>query len=1203
MKTARQSLNLAFLKQKITRNEIDFFKNELNILFKNINENETEEFHKNLLSNFLNAIYYKDKHFINTKGKIDLVIYNEDAKSTAGVLLELKNIANKNEMITRCNLNKKAFQELLLYYLQERIIKKNNEIRHLIITNIYEWFIFDAQEFEKHFYNNSILQKQFNDFNSGTLAGTKNEVFYNEIAAPAIQEIQNKIIYTYFDIRHYKYFLNKGTNANNSSNKGLQPLVEVDTVSEENDEQLVELYKILSPEHLLKSPFANDANQLNNEFYEELLYIIGLEEILQDGKKLIVRKNEKERQNGTIIEQMIDKINKKNKLDNLQSAAFGKTKDEQLFGVALDLTITWINRILFLKLLESQILTYRDGDKNYAFLSTNKLTNYNDLDDLFFEVLAIEENQRNPNIKSKFENVPYLNSSLFEMTETEEKTFSIDSLQNDIYIEKHPKSVLNKENHSKGFHSKYSSKIPPLEYLLQFLDAFDFNSDGSKFIQEENKTLISASVLGLIFEKINGYKDGSFFTPSFITMYMCRETLSQTVIQKFNKYKNWNCKNIVEVHNSIASSKMEMEEANKIFNSIRICDPAVGSGHFLVSALNEMIYLKSELGILTDKNGKRIWEYSITVENDELIIDDVDREYFKYKIENKKSQTIQEAIFNEKQTIIENCLFGVDVNPNSVKICQLRLWIELLKHTYYIPKTNRLETLPNIDINIKCGNSLISKFPLKSEIFIKQKRIVNEYRKAVQKYKNSTDKEQKKEVTKLINALKNEFAEEAKKNDKLKTKLVETKNALANLENQLGAFANKPNKTTEQKIILLQNEIKKLEEQIEDKENNEYLFNAFEWRFEFPEVMDDDGNFIGFDVVIGNPPYIDYRKIDISQKKNLMNYRISNHSKMINLYTYFFERGIELTKQNGHIIFITPQQYLILDNCKGVRDLMRENTIISLSDFSNVKVFKEASTYPFITFIQKEKSKTSLIYYEFASSKNLDAPKRILKLPNPITEPVCISDYAEIIKKIENTKTTLKDISTNIFCASSSTLTLSNDKTKTPFITASDIQPYYLNEIKQFVDLKNYSKQSIQNQKGTVIYTSRMTKTIRACLIENNIFLGGKVNVIKTNKIFDLKFILGIINSKLINFWYREKYSMQHLQGGYLPVNTAEIEKIPVPTVSKKEQQSIVKLVDKILEKKKNGKETLNEEKEIDKIVYELYGLTVEEIAVVENRG
>src|ERR1019366_1702188 len=148
-------------------------------------------------------------------------------------------------------------------------------------------------------------------------------------------------------------------------------------------------------------------------------------------------------------------------------------------------------------------------------------------------------------------------------------------------------------------------------------------------------------------------------------------------------------------------------------NDLKICDIAVGSGHFLVSALNEIIAIKSELKILIDKNGKRLKEYTAEVLNDELTISDEDGDIIEYNPQNKESQRLQETLFNEKQTIIENCLFGVDINPNSVKICRLRLWIELLKNAYYKEDTNftELETLPNIDINIKCGNSLLSRFP------------------------------------------------------------------------------------------------------------------------------------------------------------------------------------------------------------------------------------------------------------------------------------------------------------------------------------------------------------------------------------------------------------------------------------------------------------------------------------------------------------
>ncbi|MFM6477182.1 MAG: type II restriction endonuclease, partial [Dolichospermum sp.] len=151
--------------------------------------------------------------------------------------------------------------------------------------------------------------------------------------------------------------------------------------------------------------------------------------------------------------------------------------------------------------------------------------------------------------------------------------------------------------------------------------------------QEENKRLINASVLGLIFEKINGYKDGSFFTPGFITMYMCRETIRKAVVQKFNDVKGWNCETIDDLYDKIEAKKA----ANDIINSLKICDPAVGSGHFLVSALNEIIAIKSELKILLDRQGKRLKEYGFEVANDELVVTDEDGLLFEYNPKNQES--------------------------------------------------------------------------------------------------------------------------------------------------------------------------------------------------------------------------------------------------------------------------------------------------------------------------------------------------------------------------------------------------------------------------------------------------------------------------------------------------------------------------------------------------------------------------------------
>ncbi|MBL0327025.1 MAG: hypothetical protein IPP61_17995 [Cytophagaceae bacterium] len=241
----------------------------------------------------------------------------------------------------------------------------------------------------------------------------------------------------------------------------------------------------------------------------------------------------------------------------------------------------------------------------------------------------------------------------------------------------------------------------------------------------------------------------------------------------------------------------EVLKANEIVNSLHICDPAVGSGHFLVSALNEIIAIKSELGILADEKGNNLSGYEIDIVNDELIITDQQGNLVEYKINNgkpinKEIQRLQKTLFHEKQTIIENCLFGVDINPKSVLICRLRLWIELLKNAYYKESDYKeLETLPNIDINIKCGNSLLSRFPLDADLSKALKSIkydIKAYRGFVNDYKNEKNREVKRGLQQIIDAIKTDFKTEIIKTGKDFMNWYNAKGELDNLTMQTNMF-------------------------------------------------------------------------------------------------------------------------------------------------------------------------------------------------------------------------------------------------------------------------------------------------------------------------------------------------------------------------------------------------------------------------------
>ena len=996
------ALNKAFLKLKPSRSEINEFKANFKRLFILINDNESEEYNKNLISDFLKDTYYKQTYFMNTKERKDLVIHNgAQPNDTVGVIIEAKKFSNKSEMVSKENLNTKALQELVWYFLGERITQKNIEIKHLIITNVYEWFIFDAQVFEKLFAQNKTLVKHYTDFVNGTALGNKTEHFYKEIAQPFIEKLKEELYYTYFNLKDF------------------QSIVEND--NSQDDNKLIPLYKILSPQHLLKLPFVNDSNTLDKGFYAELLHIIGLAETKNGGQLLIERLKEGERNEGTMLEETISKLHSLNKIKLLRNAsAYGETYEERLFNVALELNITWINRVLFLKLLEAQLIAYHKGEQDYAFLNFKKIPEYDILERLFFEVLAKNYSERSKDIATTYAKIPYLNSSLFEPTELEHNTLLISNLPDDKTIPILSTTVLKDAEGKKRIGS-----LSSLEYLLDFLDAYDFSSEGSVEIQEENKTLINASVLGLIFEKINGYKDGSFFTPGIITMYMCRESLRKATVQKFNEIKGWQLGSFDELKDRIDPfNREEREEANAIINQIRICDPAVGSGHYLVSALNEFIAMKSDLKILQDEHKNRI-HHLIKIENDELLVYEADNNerFFSYNPKNAESQVVQKTLFNEKKTIIENCLFGVDINPNSVKICRLRLWIELLKNAYY-KNAIELETLPNIDINIKSGNSLLSRFNLDTDLktaLKKTKISIAEYKNAFHKYQNAENKEQKWDLEHFIDKIKHNFRTEINKNSKEVKELQNLKSEYYLKYEQAQLFDDTLTIEQEKHKKQLEAAIEKVEAEIEAINSNKIYENAFEWRFEFPQVLDDEGNYIGFDVIVGNPPYIQLQKMgEMTTVLEKMSFQ--TFARTGDIYCLFYEKAYQLLKQGGICNFITSNKWMRAGYGEATRKFFIEYTNpLILIDFAGIKVFDTATVDVNILLYAKEKS-------TFNTQACIVKDKELKELSLYVSQHaqttqfknadswVILSDIEQRIKaKIEAIGTPLKDWDINIY--------------------------------------------------------------------------------------------------------------------------------------------------------------------------------------------
>ncbi|MCH3750495.1 Eco57I restriction-modification methylase domain-containing protein [Campylobacter coli] len=1225
--------NPYYRKKQIMQNEFDIFNKALMQYLERLESSQSENedyLVANALSPFLTMLNFKTHIKTKQKGKseIDLSISKDEFSKDLEVLIEAKK-PNSKEFITHTKVNSKALHETILYYFRNR--EYSFSLKFIIITDFYKFYIFKISEFEELFYKNPSFKKLFEEFcNPNSLFKGNTEEFYKEVA---------KLI----------------ENSKENLKGFLIDLTFLKDKQKSNFKNLASIYKTFHRDFLLSEFNPNDANSLNNAFYKELLYILGLCESKQNSKLIIAKSEESKEEQGTFY-----------------TAINSKLKEEN-FETILKLLILWLNRILFLKLIESNLVRFND-DKNLKFLNFKKIPDFDKLSELFFEVLAKEKSTRK---KSEFAYLPYLNSSLFEK-QSIENTLEISSLSNDLKLFYYKNTVL-KDDKCKA----KKGQVGLLEYLFEFLDSFDFGSDDEQSEILSQKELISSSVLGNVFEKLNGYKEGSFYTPSFITSYMCKESITKVVLDKFNAQFDLDAKDISELRKSLR--KEDKKAQKELLNSIKICDPAVGSGHFLVSALNVMLSIYDELNLFDE-------EFYLEVQNDEILITGRKGEFIEYKrpkTPKDKAHLIQQELFHTKKDIIENNLFGVDINPNSCEITKLRLWIELLKHSFYQSFDDEnyhdLKTLPNIDINIKCGNSLVSYFETGKSLshYPNIKERMSKYKRIVKDYKEGfyTDKSRiNQEIKNLKISFKNFcFADKFKKemkgfNDKCEKYSKKYGNFLAVDDENLKFFVSA-------NLTLFDFDEKEATKEFANlKKEYDNIFNLesnhpFEWRFEFPEILDDDGNFKGFDLIIGNPPYIkenDNKDLFTNTKK------LRTYQGKMDIWYHFVGRGFDMLKNNGYLAFIATNNWITNSGAKKLRNIvLEESQILSLVDFSSFMVFDSASIQTMIMQFQKIKPPKN---YEFHFSKittqtpiyddainllknektqnneilkiNL-TPKKFIDKTLNFTK----SDYEELFNKIQKYgKFYLEEseVAQGIVPAIDEAFVI-KDKNVFSKNEQCFIKEYYTGLSGKFyssftdkyliyLSNKNYSgnlddlpnlKQHFQKYKEILKESKIKYKTPNKPYFylhrerEEKFFKKGEEKIISqvrciepifvySNENFygsralffiqtcriNLKYLTGVLNSKLIAFWLKHKGK---IQGNLFKIDKEPLLNIPIVNINSKNEKlanKLISLVDEILKAKEQDKNANTQELEnkINSLVYKLYNLTEEEIKIIEGK-
>ncbi len=729
--------------------------------------------------------------------------------------------------------------------------------------------------------------------------------------------------------------------------------------------------------------------------------------------------------------------------------------------------------------------------------------------------------------------------------------------------------------------------------LFAFFSKYNFTVDESS--PDDQDIGVDPEMLGHIFENLlEDNKDkGAFYTPKEIVHYMTQECLIEYLHTHLPETNKDELTAFVKQKKKGKLAENELDEINSLLNKLKICDPAIGSGAFPMGLLHEIFALK---GLIAFEQGYEAWSPA-----------------------------------RVKERIIENSIYGVDIEEGAVDIARLRFWLSLVVDEP-VPRP-----LPNLDYKIICGNSLISRYALDTpinEVFKefnkgreeKDKVDLEKYKALVRDYMHEANHDKKIEFKQLIEDIKAAFKTFFSKKEL--NKLNKLKGELSLLTGH-NLFGNNKNAAEKRKITKLKKEVAKLELEKKEREEAKLYTNAIEWRFEFPNLLDSNGNFEGYDIVIGNPPYVDIKSLP-KEYVRLLFEKFQTTQNRINLYSVFIEMGLDICNKDGIFSYIIPNSLLMNSSYAKIREKLVNiiSKIIKLPD----NVFVNAIVETIIVLANKkvdEKEVKGAFYrnndiINFNKLKFENFPRKIWSDSNDKRFNIFVNpDISIITSKIENQcnhilsdyfdftlgitpydkyKGHSKEIIEERAFHSDKKL----DDTYVPLISGSNITPYHVS-----TDIKEYLKY------GDWLGAPRLEKffTTERVIVRQivsgtpaRIFAGytneplyhtqiGFSIIKKEAKNLSPKFLCALLNSKTINFYHKNKF-LDPEKNTFQKILIENCKKFPLPEVPRNISQVFVNIVDYVLILNKLAQ--INEyvpnshisetfEEVIDAMIFELY--------------